>query len=415
MNHRPIVAAIKVIALMDLVTAASAIAAGPLTEVTASGDVKLVADSNGEQIADFSRCGYGGGGVAIPKVAVAATVAPAGDGDDTARIQQAIDEVSKLAPDAVGLRGAVMLGKGTYRVAGSLAINTGGVVLRGSGQGEDGTVIRATGKKKRTVISISGGSPLLREPGSGREIAAERVAAGSCTIPLENTTGLAVGDRVVVVRRCNQEWINTIGMDRMARGGIPWKPQEYEISYERRILAIRDKAIEVDSPLVMAIEKRFGGGFVSKITSGRIAQVGVENLRLVSEYEKGAETSDENHAWAGVGVGNAEDVWVCNVTGQHFGYGTLSLSGRALRVTVADCANLDPVSPIQGGRRYSFTVNGQQCLVTRCYSRGGRHDFVLGPRTAGPNAFVDCLAEGPLARVSRTTGTRPACCLTTWW
>ena len=42
---------------------------------------------------------------------------------------------------------------------------------------------------------------------------------------------------------------------------------------------------------------------------------------------------------------------------------------------------------------YSFELAyAQQCLVQRCYSRGGRHDFVANGRAWGPNVFVDCYA-----------------------
>jgi hypothetical protein len=60
---------------------------------------------------------------------------------------------------------------------------------------------------------------------------------------------------------------------------------------------------------------------------------------------------------------------------------------------VEDCQNLDPVSQITGGRRYSFEVGGQLTLVKDCYARHGRHDFVLQETVAGPNAFVDCKAD----------------------
>ena len=38
-------------------------------------------------------------------------------------------------------------------------------------------------------------------------------------------------------------------------------------------------------------------------------------------------------------------------------------------------------------------IPGKMNLVQRCRMRGGRHDYVLHARAAGPNAFVDCIAE----------------------
>lgn len=382
------------VGLVLLTTGAVACGAGPLTRVGSGGEVELTADSNGDRLADFSWCGYGGGGVALPQVKVAATVAPVAAGDDTARIQKVIDQVSALPLDVAGWRGAVVLGKGTYRVEGSLTIKASGVVLRGEGQGMDGTVIVATGTNKRTLISVGGDKEVQQDKASRREIAPARVAAGTRVVELESTAGLAVGDRVVVVRRSNHAWIKAIKMESFkGLGNIGWTPEAYEFPYERQILAIRGNSIGVDVPLVMPIEKIYGGGFVAKVSNPRIRQVGVENLRLVSAYQKGGETRDENHAWNGIEMRWAEDGWVRNVTGQHFAYSTVSLLRGSRRMTVADCANLDPVSLIDGGRRYSFQASGQQGLITRCYSRGGRHDFVQGARVVGPNAFLDCFAE----------------------
>jgi len=112
-----------------------------------------------DRIPDFSYCGYRGAGVSIPDVGVAVTLSPREDGDDTGRIQKAIDRVSDMERNEEGFRGAVLLKAGTYRVAGSLRIRASGVVLRGMGQRDDGTVIIATGTKQRALIRISGGKP----------------------------------------------------------------------------------------------------------------------------------------------------------------------------------------------------------------------------------------------------------------
>ena len=91
-------------------------------------------NARGDVIPDFSHCGYMGGGVPIPSVPVAVTLAPVpGDGDDTARIQSAIDQVAQRPCDTRGCRGAVLLRRGAYRVAGSIRIGIGGIVLRGEG------------------------------------------------------------------------------------------------------------------------------------------------------------------------------------------------------------------------------------------------------------------------------------------
>lgn len=104
---------------------------------------------------DFSHCGYMGGGVAIPDVPVVKTLSP-GNRGDTQMIQDAIDYVSSLSPDANGFRGAVLLTAGRYQVASTLTIAADGVVLRGQGQDVLGTVLEATGAYVYDVIKVIG-------------------------------------------------------------------------------------------------------------------------------------------------------------------------------------------------------------------------------------------------------------------
>jgi len=91
---------------------------------------------SGEKIADFSVAGYKGGGVALPQVDVKKTIEPV-SGDNAKHIQDAIDELGRLPLDANGIRGAVLLKPGIYKVDKTIYINKSGVVLRGSGQGSN--------------------------------------------------------------------------------------------------------------------------------------------------------------------------------------------------------------------------------------------------------------------------------------
>src|SRR6516225_511242 len=127
--------------------------------VTARPDGQLAyeADDRGNRVPDFSHSGYQAGGVPVPDAPVRVVVAPA-KGDSGPRIQAAIDYVSRLPADKHGVRGAVLLLAGRHEVAGGLRITTGGVVLRGQGQGPDGTVLVATGTDRRTLIRVVGKS-----------------------------------------------------------------------------------------------------------------------------------------------------------------------------------------------------------------------------------------------------------------
>jgi polygalacturonase len=92
--------------------------AKPSSWATVSSDESLVRRklASGDSFGDFSMAGFMGGGTALPRVAVAATVMPGSD-DDAAAIQSAIDTVPAMPLGASGQRGAVLLGPGTFSLS----------------------------------------------------------------------------------------------------------------------------------------------------------------------------------------------------------------------------------------------------------------------------------------------------------
>lgn len=373
-----------------------------------SGRLIYVPDELGNSIPDFSNCGYMGGGVRLPEVPVRAeVVAQASDARE--RIQDAIDSVSKMFPNRNGFRGAILLKKGVHKVSDTIRIETSGVVLRGEGHSEAGTTLVATRKERHSLIEIRGGG-YGKAVGQPRRILDAYVPVGARAFRIGSTHGLRVGDTIILRRIGNAAWIHEIAMDRIVprpTGGTrQWEP--FNLDYDRVITRIDGDRITVDAPLVCAIEARWGGGEVLSIdTAERIRHVGVENIRGVSEFdpniteEYGARKvkyfSDENHAGDFININFAEDIWVKNIAARHFGYSGVNV-GRAKWVTMQDSSSSEMVSVITGGRRYSFNIDaGQLCLVLRCTAQSGRHDFVVGARVCGPNAFVFCDASNTFA------------------
>lgn len=336
---------------------------------------------------DFSYCGYKGGGVPIPDVPVVLTIQPQ-EGDDTQSIQNAINTVSARPPNADGFRGAVLLKAGRYQVASTLHILTSGVVLRGEGQDILGTILEAVTPSDYDVISIgSGSASYAAQSGTKRTITTPYVPSGAVSFEISDTSGFSVGDWISVQRTPNQFWIDDLNM---AQWG--WTPSGYITDHERYITAISGNTITVDVPLVDVYQDKYGGGQVFKLNPiSRISQCAVENLRIESCY---AGDADEEHPWDAIKMQYVENSWIRGVTACFFAYSCVNVSNYSRWITVEDCAFLDPKSIITGGRRYSFNIEGTatRILIQRCYSYDGRHDFVLGSRTRGPNAFVDCYA-----------------------
>lgn len=351
----------------------------------------------GDRLPDFSWCGYRGGGVALPSVPAKMTLTPAPEGDDRERIQKALDAVAAMPLGTNGFRGALLLKKGTYRVGGQLNIGASGIVLRGEGDGTNGTVIIASARTKYTVLFIGGRGGPEEEAASRRDVAAEYVPVGARVIPVAKPGDFRVGDLVLVCREGNQKWIDTLGMNKLSRGPgdkvANWQP--FTLKFQRIVTAVSSNAVTVDAPIVNAIDRQYGGGYVVRYRyPGRIENVGVEGIRCDSVY---ASPTDHAHAWRFVVIDNAQNVWVRDCTALHFAYACTEIRGNAKWVTVQDCQCLDMISVLKGGLRYAFNMCGQLCLVQRCFARDGRHDFVMHAWVPGPNVFLDCRSEKPHA------------------
>ncbi|MFT7235952.1 MAG: hypothetical protein ACI93L_000017 [Cyclobacteriaceae bacterium] len=337
-------------------------------------------------IPDFSHAGYKAGGIALPNVPVALTISPVA-GDDRQSIQDAIDLVESMSLDANGFRGAVLLTAGSYEVDGILTIEASGVVIRGEGQGANGTVIHANQTTQHDFLSMQGsGSGIIKDSNTTQTITSSYVPVGAYSFDIASASGYTVGDTISVTRTPNQYWIDDLGV-----GQYGWTYSSYSINHERVITAISGNTLTINLPVVDVMESQYGGGTVSKASiPGRINNCGVENLRIESYYTS---STDENHAWILIKLKRVVNSWVKNVTGQYMGYGTVSIENESNFNTIQDCASIDHKSIVTGGRRYSFNISdGLGNLLQRCYTRGGRHDYVTGSRVTGPNVFLDCYA-----------------------
>jgi hypothetical protein len=399
--------------LAPLGSAAQDDAAGTLPLVTQEDGGALVYQpaANGDVLIDFSHAGYGGGGEPIP-TPPATIVVPLQEGDAGEAIQTALDLVAARRAGADGIRGVVLLQPGTYRVEGQLRITADGVILRGSGEGEGGTRLLATGQDRRALIEIDGAGEL--EPLMDRRTALSgtRVPVGSTVIPVASAAGFRVGDSVVVHRPSTAAWIDRLGMDEFEgwrpENRLHWQPGSRDILWERRITRIDGNRVHIDAGLSTAVDAADGATLAAYTYPGRIEQVGVEGLALESEFDS-ARPRDEDHAWFAISLDRAQDAWIRNITARHFASYVVNLGPQARRVTVQDVAASDPVSEIGGFRRRVYYTAGQQTLFNRCRSRHGAHDLVLGHAAAGPNVFLDCVTEesfddsGPLESWSSGT------------
>ena len=389
------------------------------------GKLVYVPDDQGNIISDCSHAGYGGGGMAIPTVPVKETIWPVA-GDNTANVQAAIDKVSALLIDKNGFRGTVLLRAGYYKMATPAKIAASGVVLRGEGMGDTGTILIGTGTGRTapaagggggsfgggqpTLIRIAGASGVAAKDDTKQTVADEYVPVGSRTIRLASAQGFKPGDTVIVRRIGNQDWVDAVGMN----GQTPasrWRP--FNVDWDRVVVDVQGNTLTIDAPITCAIEKRWGGGEVMKYEdAGRIERVGVENLRGMSEFDPTKRTkdygnmdrpnysgeeyyADEDHYANFITFDNVKNGWVRNATALHFVYSMVGTQHGSKWITVQDCVSREPVSRRMGARRFTFALRGQLALVQRCHSDKGRHSFMMGQPTASANVFLDCTATNP--------------------
>jgi hypothetical protein len=206
----------------------------------------------------------------------------------------------------------------------------------------------------------------------------------------------------------------------------------YVMDFERVVRAVEGNTLILDAPLVQSIER--GDGTVYKATDQRVEQVGVTDLRLVSDFDSSVTATygspafsyvaDEAHGWTALAFDNVRDAWTHSLHCIHFGFSCVHVQSGAKHVTVENATSLSPISVLTGGRRYPFNVDGQLSLFRRCHSDLGRHSFVSGAIVLGPNVFAHCSSSrdysdiGPHHRIHRLQRsnldeqTRSCCCCT---
>ncbi|MEV4560826.1 ricin-type beta-trefoil lectin domain protein [Kitasatospora sp. NPDC049285] len=362
-------------------------AAGPWVTFS-GGHLSYGSDGQGNRVPDYSYAGYAGGGVALPQVATGVTAPAPSGGDDTAALQAAINQAAALPLDAQGFRGAVQLRAGQYRLAGTLSITASGVVLRGASADSTATSLVATGATARTLVTV-GGSASYTVQGAQQQVTDAYVPVGARQLTLGSTTGLAVGDQVVVERPTTQAWIDALGMTGL------WSPN-WSLRSERRITAVSGNKVTLDVPLTTALEKQYTQALVYEYTYPRINHVGIENLSSDGQ----AMTADPNYASSFYNSSfsefNAvEDGWVQNVFTHHFGQdGVTGLGPESRRISVLHTGALDMVvNDATSARSDGYTLQGQQNLVKDCTLTATKvHAFETEARQSGPNVFSDCTA-----------------------
>lgn len=375
---------------------------------------------------DFSRIGYHYSEDDFPQYdANVIYLEPVGNGSSlqTDQIVDRTDDINNAIQN-VGKPGTVILKAGRYYVSKQILLNSSGVVLRGEvsesasnpKERNLATIIGTMQDDSHPSLVVFGNSKSEPVKGDCERITASRIPEGAMFVVVENPGEFSVGETILVSRPDNELWQHDLGMDAiLSKDGTQtysWTDygHTFEINAERIITSIDGNRLYLDAPLPMAIESKYGGGYVHHctFTGKRVSESGLEYINLDNLYDKSVVSAnyggkiylttyqaDEKHYWNAVRFFGAEHCWVKGVTGSHFAFSTVSVYGCSKNLTVEDCHSYEPVSLITGSRRYAFTIaRGQLCLFKGCTAEKDRHEFVTtGIYAVGPNAYVDCIGK----------------------
>jgi uncharacterized protein YjdB len=370
-----------------------------LVSVDSQGNLSYTADDNGNVIPDFSMVGYHQGDKAIPDVPVKVTLNP-GTGDQRSNIQNAINTVAAMTPDVNGHRGTILLTAGYYEVSDVLNINVSGIVIRGEGKDANGTVVELTATKQTDLFRIGGSTNASMDLPTEKNIIDPYVAIGAKNMAVASGHVFQIGDRVLLKVTTNAAWVALLGMDQLAticgEGHSSWAPGS--ITYKRKVTDVNGDLITLDAPVVDPIDVNYNTATLAKYTwAGKIEECGIENIRLLSSY---ASATDENHGWTAVSFSRIENSWAKDIDAYYFGYSAVETVEGAYQITVQDCGMYDYKSVITGGRRYGFYSDDcDLVLFKNCVATQGRHDFVQGSKTPGPNVYLNCSSTGAFSDV----------------
>jgi hypothetical protein len=366
-----------------------------LIQKGSDGRLVYTPDSDGFVIPDFSYAGYHNGNKEIPDVAVVKTISPIA-GDNTTHIQNAINEVGQLALNN-GIRGAILLQAGKYEINGTINVNKDGIVLRGEG---NSTIIYAKGNtpNQRDVIVMGNSSAnrwTSKVSNTQQNITNDIVPVGAMSFTVTSVLPYNVGDLIAVYHPCSANWLQAVDY-----GGVPasasneyWKVDSYPVIYHRYITAISGNEITIDAPIFYTLNKSLSQSYIYKIGgTATIKEIGIENLCVEIESAGG---TNEAHAWQAVRFRTVENSWARNLTTKGFGQSGF-ITESCTRTTIENCQAIQPVSLIDGEKRYNFNtyLNSQLILFKDCYASEGRHNYVSnGTSTVSGIVFLNCVSE----------------------
>ncbi|KAI1321146.1 hypothetical protein EDD11_007712 [Mortierella claussenii] len=375
----------------------------------------------GDRIMDFSMVGWNEGNTDIPNtknIPVIEHLQPRQEaesdtdqGDDTDRIQEALDRVSQTTDSLLQIsdvipKGALVLERGVYRISKPLNIRKGGILFRGDPAGGSRIVCQWEPTGPRYAIVVEGQKDEMLQDGRV-PVVSKYTPVGSFFLALDPSffqgAGLVVGDQVIVTRIGNDRWIKDIGMDDFdsnKKGVKPWKKMSARMYRTIRSLNPKTGIVQLDAPLPISISRQYGGGFVTKYNDRKIRALGIQYLDMVFPQNIGRTTDDmldekgrgstdyrfsyEIFANYALRVDNAYQMYITHITSAYF-HNFISVGTDVHHLTLDSIVHSYPEDMLSG--QSAFQLSGQLVLIRNSLSQGSFHFFVDISHVMGPNVF----------------------------
>jgi hypothetical protein len=374
--------------------------------------VKLdgVSDPNAQFLHDFSYAGYHRGeepppvGRGTPYRTVDAKF---GDGrtDATAAIQKALNDACQYNKG-----GVVALPEGTFRLTlpqgrtVALSLGCSNLVLRGAGPAKTRLLFDdPTRARGAYVIAVQPAGASFTAANISRKLKAD-AANGARVVHVESTTGLKVGDWVLVRTDLTDAFRTEHGMT-----GTLWPISSSfkGLIYPRRVVRITGDAVEFDIPIRYTIKTRDAARIT--VTQNLGSEIGLESFSIgmvqnnttwapnqgerEDDYKIEGTTGYQVNSSRAVDLRNVHDSWVFDVdtfqpsqnqsSGAHVLSQGFNIADSVFRVTVQNCEIGRPQYRGGGGNGYAISINGHDCLLADNRTTSARHGFIYTRAATG--------------------------------
>lgn len=175
-------------------------------------DWRQVVTARGDRLPDFSFVGYHSSNKSLPAANSAVQVTlQATSGDQTEQIQQALNQT------AAASGGVVLLGEGNFTISSGLVVPRN-VTLRGSGPGKT-HIVSVQNAPVGPMIMMGDASSGIASELARANIMDSYVPIGTSNLTVDDATGFAAGQSVMVSRAVTAEWVRANGMADLVRDG----------------------------------------------------------------------------------------------------------------------------------------------------------------------------------------------------